>query len=362
MRIAFYAPLKSPSHPVPSGDRLMARLLMEAMTTVGHRVTVASDLRPFLRDPDAGLLHHYQTEAQNEVRRIETQWQSEGAPDLWFTYHPYYKAPDLIGPKLASEWGIPYVTAESSWSGRRTQGDWGRAQGFVADALAQAALNICMTERDRLGILEGVAQARTARLLPFIDTAPFRDIAPAPVQGHLVTVAMMRPGDKLSSYLALAQALRHLRGAWTLSVVGDGPEAPAIHTAFAEFGAERVHFLGALSAEAIAQLLSTGAVYVWPGHAEAYGLAYLEAQAAGLPVVAEAVAGVPEVVEDGITGDLVTPDDPKAFALALEGLLHDPKRRETMARAARHFVLTERSLESATRRLQALLSQAGGTQ
>ncbi|WP_035670480.1 hypothetical protein [Azospirillum brasilense] len=45
MRIAFYAPLKSPTHPVPSGDRRMARLLMAALERAGHAVTLASTLR-----------------------------------------------------------------------------------------------------------------------------------------------------------------------------------------------------------------------------------------------------------------------------------------------------------------------------
>ncbi|MGG2478788.1 glycosyltransferase family 4 protein, partial [Rhizobium sp. BR5] len=49
MKIAFYSPLKSPNHPVPSGDRLMARLLMKAMTMGGHDVFVASELRSFLK-------------------------------------------------------------------------------------------------------------------------------------------------------------------------------------------------------------------------------------------------------------------------------------------------------------------------
>src|SRR4051812_22263565 len=48
MNIAFYAPLKSPHHPVPSGDRLMARQLMAALTLAGHSVTVASEFRSFL--------------------------------------------------------------------------------------------------------------------------------------------------------------------------------------------------------------------------------------------------------------------------------------------------------------------------
>ena len=52
MRIAFYAPLKSPDHPVPSGDRLMARLLIEAMRLAGHTVFVASQFRGYAASPE----------------------------------------------------------------------------------------------------------------------------------------------------------------------------------------------------------------------------------------------------------------------------------------------------------------------
>ena len=47
MRIAFYAPLKSPDHPVPSGDRQMARLLVAALRHAGHDVEIASELRSY---------------------------------------------------------------------------------------------------------------------------------------------------------------------------------------------------------------------------------------------------------------------------------------------------------------------------
>ena len=56
MRIAFYAPLKSPRHPVPSGDRQMARLIVRALEKAGHQVSLASELRSFCAEPDAA---HY---------------------------------------------------------------------------------------------------------------------------------------------------------------------------------------------------------------------------------------------------------------------------------------------------------------
>ncbi|MGH7006445.1 MAG: glycosyltransferase family 4 protein, partial [Alphaproteobacteria bacterium] len=47
MRIAFYAPMKPPSHPVPSGDRRIARLLLRALRKSGHEVRVVSTFRAY---------------------------------------------------------------------------------------------------------------------------------------------------------------------------------------------------------------------------------------------------------------------------------------------------------------------------
>lgn len=356
MRIAFYAPLKAPDHPVPSGDRLMAGLLMRALGMAGHEVRLASHLRPFLRDPEAGALAGFRAEAAAEAARLRASW-GDAPPDLWFSYHPYYKSPDLLGPGLSRELGIPYVTAESSWSARRTAGDWGAAQRAVREGLALAALNLCMTARDLAGIVAGVPAARTARLMPFIEAAPFLARPPRPEPGHLVTVAMMRPGDKLSSYLTLAAALRDLGSGWRLSVAGDGPAAAEVKAAFTGLP---VSFLGALSPAEVADLLSRGAAYVWPGHGEAYGLAYLEAQAAGLPVVAEATAGVPEVVRDGATGVLVPERDTAALTAALRRLLDDAALRDRMALAARAFLRDERDIAPAAATLGRQLSAVTG--
>ncbi len=62
---------------------------------------------------------------------------------------------------------------------------------------------------------------------------------------------------------------------------------------------------------------------MWPGSGEAYGIAYLEAQAAGLPVIAQWTAGVPEVVEDGVTGLLTLEGDVAAYAEAIRRMIEN---------------------------------------
>ena len=127
MRIAFYAPLKPPDHPVPSGDRRMARLLLDALRLAGHEPVLASRFRSFegrgdrLRarpgsPPSGGTL------AERYLRRCAAA--PAAAPELWFTYHLYHKAPDWLGPRIAGALGIPYVVAEASLrqSGRAGRG------------------------------------------------------------------------------------------------------------------------------------------------------------------------------------------------------------------------------------------------
>ena len=142
---------------------------------------------------------------------------------------------------------------------------------------------------------------------------------------------------------------------WALSVVGDGPCRSEAMREFAGLPAERIEWLGKKEPDEIPGFLAGGGIYTWPGCGEAYGLAYLEAQAAGLPVVAQDTAGVPEVVRDGETGILTAPGDIDAYASAVARLLADGEERQAMSRAARRFVLEERSLDAAAHRLDAIL-------
>ena len=357
MRIAFYAPLKSPDHPVPSGDRLMAGNLIAALKAAGHRVDLVSELRAYLPDAQdqlgyAALLQR----AEAERQRIAALWQQEGLPDLWFCYHPYYKSPDLLGPDLCRQFALAWCSVEASLSARRNQGVWAETQQLVRAAVEHAAVNFTLTGRDHAGLRANAPGARLARLAPFIDLPP--PSVSAREDNLIACVAMMRGGDKWQSYQALAAALAGLPGDcdWRLAVAGDGEMMAAVQ---ALFPPERVEWCGRLSAGRVRQLLSRAALYLWPGCGEAYGLAYLEAQAAGLPVVAWATAGVPEVVRDGDGGVLAAAGDIAGLTAAVARLLADPQLRRQMGQRAAARVRAEHGLAAVACRLDAELMRAG---
>jgi glycosyltransferase involved in cell wall biosynthesis len=118
----------------------------------------------------------------------------------------------------------------------------------------------------------------------------------------------------------------------------------------------RPAFLGALSQRRIAEVLAACDLYAWPAVNEAYGMALLEAEAAGVPVVSCATRGVPDVVAHGRTGVLVPYGDEQAFTDALGALLADHDRRSALGAEAARFVAAERSLETASARIQAALA------
>lgn len=375
MRIAFYAPLKSPTHGTPSGDRRVARLLMDALQMAGHTVDLVSDFRSFDGSGDVQRQARLRNEGATIARSLVQRWRdgADTRPDLWFTYHLYYKAPDWLGPDVSAALGIPYVIAEASYAPKRSSGPWAMGHAASARAIGAAALLLCPTGDDVAGLqLVACAHTPVLRLPPFLDPTPYqaaaRDRAAHRASlsaahgldaacAWMVVAAMMRLGDKLASYTLLAAALARLGDLpWRLVIAGDGPARAEIEILLQRAAPGRACFLGQCGAQAMAGVYAAGDLCIWPAVNEAYGMAMLEAQAAGLPVVSCAVRGVPDVVCDGVTGLLAAPGDAHDLARCARLLLLDPARRVRMGQAAARFVGRERSTEQAAGTLKHLLA------
>ena len=336
----------------------MARALVAALVSAGHAVVQPSGLRSFLSAPDVDRQTQLRTEAGREIDRITAAWTKAGSPDFWFTYHNHYKAPDLLGPAMARRFALPYAIAEASHAPKRAA-TWASWHVAAETAIRAADLHLCFTARDRDG-LSGLLKPGCAAvdLAPFLDLDDFLPVRDTRESGppRLATLAMMRPGDKLASYRMLAEALELLDDVpWHLDVIGSGPAKDDVEARFAALPPERLTWHGTLERAAAWKQIGRADLFVWPGFGEAFGLAYLEAQAAGVPVLAFDTAGVGAVVRHGTTGLLVTEIAAKAYADALRAVLSDRDALERMGIAARRFVLDERTLAQASRSLDGAL-------
>ena len=412
MRVAFYAPLKAPGHPVPSGDRTIARLLLAALeragATRGWEVDVASRFRSFDGAGDADRQARLREIGARIADRLLHRYREAPAgrrPDLWFTYHLYHKAPDWIGPVVSERLGIPYLVAEASYAAKQRGGPWSVGHEAAAEAIRHADAILVLNRDDVAGVRQ-VARDRSRIIVlpPFLgprggvadesrcdrgpalaedgegSPGPSRRVPPPVTAGAyaasgragaraavsrrfgvpddvpwLLCVAMMRGGRKLASFEVLADALARpalAAARWHLVVAGEGPARCEVESAFAgRLPAGRVTFTGRVEGGALARLYAGADLFVWPAVGEPMGMAMLEAQGHGLPVVSARTRGVPDLVRDEETGVLVPEGDSGAFADAVRALLRAPVRRRRMGDAARARVAREHGFEAASDRI-----------
>jgi glycosyltransferase involved in cell wall biosynthesis len=375
-RILFYAPLKPPTHPVPSGDRTMARLLMLALKRGGFDVVLASRLRARIADPRAPLAQETMRAqawgiADRMITKLRTSPKRE-RPKAFFTYHLYYKAVDWIGPRVAAALDIPYLVAEASHAPKRAMGPWAFNHAGAEAAIAAAAAIFCLNPNDQECLAQIAARRALVDLPPFLDLQSFAPAVPerAAVRAQLaarykldakrpwlLAVGMMRKGDKLASYQVLAEALRRAKLTRPLLlIVGDGEARAEVARAFRGAPCD-VHFLGALPMDALIAPYAASDLLVWPAINEAFGMALLEAQACGLPVLAGASGGVPAIVADGKTGFLAPPGDAAKFADGLKRALKADLPK--LGQAARAKVARRPDLPAAAATLSRTLARLG---
>lgn len=112
-------------------------------------------------------------------------------------------------------------------------------------------------------------------------------------------------------------------------LVGDGDLRHALEMQAASIQ-NRVHFLGTRQQDEIKEFASAADVFCRPALSEGQGIAFLEAECMGLPIVATHVGGIPEIIEHDVHGLLVRPHDVAGLSEALDLLSRDRARRAAM--------------------------------
>jgi phosphatidyl-myo-inositol dimannoside synthase len=151
-----------------------------------------------------------------------------------------------------------------------------------------------------------------------------------------------------------------------LLLVGGGPyERRLRRLAAASPAGDRIHLTGEVPWEELPAHYAAGDVFAMPCRTrwlgldlEALGVVFLEAAAAGLPVVAGRSGGAPETVVEGVTGTVVDGRRPGPVGRAVAVLLADPPRARAMGAAGRHRVEAEFSWQAVVGRLEKLLAEA----
>lgn len=192
-----------------------------------------------------------------------------------------------------------------------------------------------------------------------VDVARFQKVSHQGVGRRLLFVGRLAPVKGLAVLFEALAILKRESPEVVLTIAGDGPERAALEAQAAAIGIrDNVHFLGYQSQAQVRELLGQTDIFVLASFAEGVPVVLMEAMASGVPVVATRIAGIPELVEDGVSGYLVSPGDAEALADCVAALLSDPALRARFGKAGRAEVEAEFNIAHESRRLVQILTDA----
>ncbi|MBW2072041.1 MAG: glycosyltransferase family 4 protein [Deltaproteobacteria bacterium] len=347
LRIGFYAPFKPLSHPRPSGDLTIGTGLYHYLQQCGHSLGVMSRFRARWVYWRPWLWPRAMLALQRSCQRAR-----EMQVDLWFSYHTYYKAPDIIGPFCCRRLQIPYLIFQGIYSTKRKK-DWRTWPGFMLNRYALLAAAHVFTNRkeDLLNLERLLPQEKLSYIVPGLEPDRFQFDPMAREQLRhewgitdevvVLSAAMFRPGvksDGIGLVIRCCGKLRQKNNSIYLAIAGRGSEKRTLERLAKGWLQDRVRFVGQVPREEMYRFYSAGDLFLFPGIRESLGMVFLEAQSCGLPVVAFADGGVPEVVANGVSGLLVEPYSTEQLIAATEKLVLDRQQRYQMGQAAQQYV------------------------
>lgn len=291
--------------------------------------------------------------------------------------HAHWLLPQGFTAALATRRArIPLlVTAHGSDLFALRGGSIERAKRWVLQQAAAVTVNSSATERVALRL--GAAPDRLLRVPMGATVAPPQEagrVAALRVRLRratgplLVFVGRVVPEKGIGDALAALALLRAQLPDATLAVVGDGPERAAFEAEARRLGvASQVTFVGAVPPAEVPLYLAAADLFVGPsrrsveGGTEAQGLSFVEAQLAGLPVIATNAGGLRDVVTDGVTAIVVPQADPRAIADAVLRLQLDPALAQRLAQAGRARALAHFSRDASADAFSAVYARLLGS-
>lgn len=272
---------------------------------------------------------------------------AEIQPDLVNAHYAsgYGTTARLVGyhPWVLSVWGsdvydVPYKSSLHKWLVKKNL----RAADQVAST------SYCMAEQ----ILSLLPQLKNIAITPFgVDLKNYLGIRPEPaVQKSKIVIGTVKTMRRhygidvlIEAYATLVQRFQanpELNAPdLELRLVGGGDQTLALQSLAEKLGVgNSVKFIGRVPHKEVPQELAKLDIYVALSRRESFGVAIIEASAAGRPVVVSDAGGLPEVTVEGETGFIVRREDPKAAADAFEKLVLNAELRHRMGCAGQRYV------------------------
>jgi len=263
---------------------------------------------------------------------------AEWRPDVLFAHHALVNG--YMAERLKECTGIPYIVTDHDFDEirdcARFAGRWQAYARVARSAHTMVSVSSRM-ERDVRAIFPGTATRTIWNGADPIDPSVLARARPAELVGRAVVFncgnfALRKDVPRLiAAFATVAAQRRHA----VLRIAGDGVERPAVERAVRESCVSgQIRLLGRLPQNQVFQEMAWSDLVALTGYDEPFATVFLEAMAAGRPIIYCSDGGITDVVADGVDGIAVPPRDRAAIVRALFVLLDDANMRERMGRHA----------------------------
>lgn len=174
-----------------------------------------------------------------------------------------------------------------------------------------------------------------------IDTNYFKrqENIEKPGSFSIISVTALKKVKGVTYLIEACRLLKEQHISFKCGIIGGGSEYNSLFNLIQESGIEDcTTLLGVKTQSEIWEYLSNSDIFVLPSISEGIPVTVMEAMAMELPVIASNITGLPEIIEDGINGYLVPPENPQALAVKMIDLYQNPNLREKFGMAGRKTV------------------------